>query len=131
MQGLGCMLAAVALAGCGQPADEKRAEAERTAAAPPPTGTTSAPEVEAGRRLVASSGCLACHQIAGEGASGPGNNLDGIGTRRSATQLRRALVDARPPMPSFHALPKRDLDAIVAYLGALRDASCPEDSDCG
>ena len=118
---------AVAVAGCGGDG-----QTESVAEPPPAPRVQPDTQVEAGQRLVARAGCLACHQIGADGASGPGNNLDGIGTRRSASELRGALLDSPAPMPSYRDMPRRDRDAIVAYLSALRgDAGCADGSDCG
>lgn len=83
---------------------------------------------------MAGADCLACHQIGTRGNSGPGNNLAGIGARRSPAQIRRALLHAKAPMPSYAQLAPDDLGALVAYLAELRDTgggACPDDSDCG
>ena len=108
------------MAGCGGGDDPART-------APAPAG---------GARLVAAFGCLACHQLGSEGNSGPGNNLTGIGARRSRAEIRRALLDPKAPMPSYRALPREQLDDLVAYLSALRGSSpggepCPDGADCG
>jgi ubiquinol-cytochrome c reductase cytochrome b subunit/menaquinol-cytochrome c reductase cytochrome b/c subunit len=115
----------VALAGCGGGGDE------------PATATTAtAPRIAlkdqraTGALFVEQAGCLACHQLGPRGNSGPGSNLSGIGERRSAAQIRGALLDAPAPMPSYRRLSRRTLDAVVAYLTSLRPA-CPDDSDCG
>lgn len=113
-----CTLALV-VAGCG-------GDAEPAATAP----------ADDGRRVILASGCLACHQIGSEGNSGPGNNLSGIGGRRSAAQIRGALLNATAPMPSYRSLPRTQLDDLVAYLSGLRGdaaggAPCPDGADCG
>jgi mono/diheme cytochrome c family protein len=97
------------------------------------TGMPSHPEGPAGApSVLVQAGCLACHQIATSGNSGPGNTLSAIGTRRTASQIRRSLLGGAPaPMPSFRALPRAKLDALVAYLAALGDRDCPGTSDCG
>ncbi len=90
-----------------------------------------------GRRVFERSGCLACHQLGSEGNSEPGNNLTGIGGRRSPAEIRRSIVDAPNPMPSYRRLGRERLDDLVAYLSALRggssagDPPCPDGSDCG
>ncbi len=130
-------LAAMALAGCGggdgDNGDTARTPStDTTAMARPPgpgPGARPDPQLVAGRRVLEQSGCLACHQIGATGNSGPGNNLEGIGARRTPAQIERALTDSPAPMPSFAALPSARRDALVAYLAALR--GCPEGSDCG
>lgn len=85
----------------------------------------------AGRTVATRSGCLACHRIGTTGSDAPGSNLTGIGERRSRAELRQALVDPRGAMPSYDELPSDELDALVTFLSALGDATCPDDSDCG
>jgi hypothetical protein len=77
-------------------------------------------EVEAGRAVVAQSGCLACHRIGDTGNHGPGPNLTHIGSKLSEREIARALVNARAPMPSFSHLPARKLRDAVRFLAALR-----------
>lgn len=85
----------------------------------------------AGRGVASRSGCLACHRIGAAGSDSPGTNLAGIGARRSRAQLRRALVDPQVAMPAYDELPAGELDALVTFLSALGDATCPDGSDCG
>ena len=85
----------------------------------------------AGRELTRQTGCLACHRIGSSGNDGPGNNLTGVGDRRSRSEIRLALLDPRGLMRSYDELPADDLDALVAFLSTLRDTSCPDDGDCG
>jgi ubiquinol-cytochrome c reductase cytochrome b subunit/menaquinol-cytochrome c reductase cytochrome b/c subunit len=124
---LACVLA-VAVGGCGGGGDDAATTPTVTSA----TGrATGAPEqIAAGGRVVEDSGCLACHQIGARGNSGPGSNLDGIGDRMPASAIRRSLIDAPAPMPSFSQLPRERFDALVAYLSSLRE-DCPDGSDCG
>jgi len=125
------LLLAAALAGCGGDEQPRRTTpATSGAARPSQTAPATTAEPAGGQRDIARN-CLACHQLGTRGSTGPGNNLAGIGGRRTGAQIRAALVD-RP-----HAdIPQRQLDALVAYLSALRGdgaggPSCPEGSDCG
>jgi menaquinol-cytochrome c reductase cytochrome b/c subunit len=111
-----CLLV-VAVAGCG--GDEDRAET-----------TATTPTRISGERVLTGAGCLACHQIGERGNSGPGDNLDGVGTRKTPAQIRTALLNPEAPMPSYRQLSPANLDALVAYLASLR-GDCPEGSDCG
>jgi hypothetical protein len=77
-------------------------------------------EVEAGRRDVAQSGCLACHRIGDSGNRGPGQNLTHIGSKLSEREIVHAIVHPRAPMPSFRDLPAHKLHDIVRFLAALR-----------
>lgn len=112
-----CVLA-VAVGGCGGGGDDR---ADKTATTP-----TRLP----GERVLTGAGCLACHQIGERGNSGPGDNLAGVGSRKSRAEIRRALLNPDPPMPSYRQLTPQNLDALVTYLASLR-GDCPEGSDCG
>lgn len=74
----------------------------------------------AGRTLVITSGCLACHRIAGQGNHAPGPPLTDIGSRLPASAIRRSLVHPVAPMPSYRRLGPRRLAQIAAYLERLR-----------
>jgi mono/diheme cytochrome c family protein len=148
MRAIGCVLA-LAIAGCG--GGEERGETPATATQ---TTTTAKPAAKAktktrvpprpprlpdgaparaveGRKLVIATGCLSCHQIGGEGATKPGNNLDGVGGRRSDDELRQALVQPPAGMPSYDVLTDGKLGQIVAYLSSLGGEDCPAGGDCG
>jgi mono/diheme cytochrome c family protein len=131
----GCALAlAVAGCGAGDKGQGTRATTPRAVTAIPvaPGRPVRDAPIAAGRHVFEQSGCLACHQLLRKGASGPGNNLTGIGARRSKTEILRALVNPEPPMPSFRELPAGDLDDLVAYLSALRESAlCARGADCG
>lgn len=86
--------------------------------------------VEKGAKVFADQKCSMCHSIAGKGnAKGV---LDGIGSKLKVEEIRQWIVEPaamttkakaerKPPMPSkFSALPKDDLDALVAYLSSLK-----------
>jgi menaquinol-cytochrome c reductase cytochrome b/c subunit len=75
---------------------------------------------EAGREVVAQSGCLACHKIGENGNDGPGPNLTHIGSRLPMQAIARTLVNPTSPMPSFKNLPPQKFAALVAYLGQLK-----------
>jgi menaquinol-cytochrome c reductase cytochrome b/c subunit len=73
-------------------------------------------EFEAGKRVVAQSGCLACHKIGDNGNDGPGPNLTHIGSKLYAQGIARTLVNPTAPMPSFKNLPPQKFKAVVAFL---------------
>jgi len=77
-------------------------------------------EYEAGKKVVAQSGCLACHKIGDNGNSGPGPNLTHIGSRIPRQAIARTLVNPTAPMPSFRNLPKKKFSAIVNFLSQLK-----------
>ena len=77
-------------------------------------------EYEAGKKVVAQSGCLACHKIGDNGNSGPGPNLTNIASRLPRQGIARTLVNPSAPMPSFKNLPAKKFTAIVNFLSQLK-----------
>jgi ubiquinol-cytochrome c reductase cytochrome b subunit/menaquinol-cytochrome c reductase cytochrome b/c subunit len=82
-------------------------------------GATQA-EYEAGKLVVAQSGCLACHKIGDNGNAGPGPNLTHIASRLPRQAIARTLVNPTAPMPSFKNLPPNKFQAIVNFLSQLK-----------
>jgi len=91
----------------------------------------SAAGPEDGAKVYAAQKCSLCHSIAGKG--NPKGALDGVGARLTPDEMRQWLTSPKemaarhnasrkPPMKSFAALPKGDLDALVAYLQTLKTA---------
>jgi len=81
-----------------------------------------------GEKTYADQKCSLCHSIAGKGnAKG---SLDGVGGKLKADDIRAWITDAngmtaktkatRKPAMKQYALPKDDVDALVAYLGSLK-----------
>ncbi len=77
-------------------------------------------EYEEGRKVVAQSGCLACHKLGDNGNSGPGPELTHIAARIPRDGIARTLVDPTAPMPSFKNLPAKKFEAIVNFLSQLK-----------
>jgi ubiquinol-cytochrome c reductase cytochrome b subunit/menaquinol-cytochrome c reductase cytochrome b/c subunit len=77
-------------------------------------------EFEAGKKVVAQSGCEACHKIGDNGNDGPGPQLTHIGSKLPAQGIARTLVSPTAPMPSFKNLPPEKFKAIVAFLSQLK-----------
>jgi menaquinol-cytochrome c reductase cytochrome b/c subunit len=77
-------------------------------------------EYEAGKKVVAQSGCLACHKIGDNGNSGPGPELTNIASRLPPQGIARTLVNPTAPMPSFKNLPPQKFKAAVAFLSQLK-----------
>jgi mono/diheme cytochrome c family protein len=84
--------------------------------------------VAKGEQVYTAQKCALCHSIGDKGnKKGP---LDGVGTKLSADELRKWIVDAkgmtakanapRKPEMKNYALPKEDVDALVAYMGSLK-----------
>ena len=82
-----------------------------------------------GEMVFRREGCLSCHELFGNGTSfGPA--LDGVGSRRDLPWLKEYLRSPRSGiggrsyrlrMPAYDKLKTSELDALVAYLGALRE----------
>ena len=97
----------------------------------PPGGAAGATTTDP-RQLLQDNLCLGCHAI--DGAGPPlGPSFDGIGSKRSADQIRQGIIDpnatAAPgfeavkgvmPTTFGQALTAAQLEAIVAYLGARK-----------
>lgn len=74
----------------------------------------------AGERVVARTGCLACHRIATAGNNAPGPDLTRVGSRLPPEAIERALVASPAPMPSFSRLPQPQRRALAYFLAQLR-----------
>ena len=83
-------------------------------------GGTTLAEFEAGKLVVAQSGCLACHKIGENGNAGPGPNLSHIGARLPRQAIARTLVNPTAPMPSFKNLPPQKFQSVVNFLTQLK-----------
>jgi menaquinol-cytochrome c reductase cytochrome b/c subunit len=77
-------------------------------------------EYEAGKAVVAQTGCLACHKIGENGNDGPGPNLTHVAARLPVLAIARTLVNPTAPMPSFKNLPPNKFNAAVAFLSQLK-----------
>jgi menaquinol-cytochrome c reductase cytochrome b/c subunit len=76
--------------------------------------------LEAGKLVVAQSGCLACHKIGENGNDGPGPELTDIGDKLLPGAIKRTLENPTAPMPSFAGLPEEKKNQLVAFLSSLR-----------
>ena len=92
-------------------------------------GFASAQEAAAkGEATYTAQKCSLCHSVAGKG--NPKGALDDVGTKLKADEIRAWLVDAkgqtaktgatRKPEMKAYALPKADVDNLVAYLTTLK-----------
>jgi mono/diheme cytochrome c family protein len=81
-----------------------------------------------GEKVFADQKCALCHSVGGKGnAKGP---LDEVGGKLSADDIRAWITDAkgmtaktkatRKPEMKVYTLPKEDVDALVAYLSAMK-----------
>jgi ubiquinol-cytochrome c reductase cytochrome b subunit/menaquinol-cytochrome c reductase cytochrome b/c subunit len=91
---------------------------------PPPSVMANGPAAlhafDAGKQVVAQSGCLACHKIGENGNTGPGPDLSQIGARLPRQAIARTLVNPTAPMPSFRNLPIKKRDNLVEFLAQLK-----------
>ena len=92
---------------------------------PPPPSVTQAggqtlAEYNAGKAVVAQTGCEACHKIGDNGNAGPGPDLTHIASRLPRQGIARTLVNPTAPMPSFKNLPPQKFKAVVAFLSLLK-----------
>ncbi len=76
--------------------------------------------LEAGKLVVAQSGCLACHKIGENGNDGPGPQLTDIGDKLLPGAILRTLENPTAPMPSFAGLPEQKKQQLVDFLASLR-----------
>jgi mono/diheme cytochrome c family protein len=88
----------------------------------------SAQEKAKGEQVYAAQKCSVCHAIAGKGnAKGA---LDDVGSKLKPDEIRAWIVDAkgmtaktkapRKPEMRAYSLPDDEVDALVAYLSALK-----------
>jgi mono/diheme cytochrome c family protein len=82
-----------------------------------------------GQGVYAAQKCSICHSIEGKGNQK--GALDSVGSKLSADDIRNWMVAApemtakakatrKPVMKAYTAIPKDDLDALVAYLQSLK-----------
>ena len=80
---------------------------------------------EAGKLVVAQSGCLACHKIGENGNAGPGPELTEIASRLPGQAIARTLVNPTAPMPSFSSMKSQSpekFDDLARETEATRHA---------
>ncbi len=86
-------------------------------------GGTMLAQYEAGKQVVAQSGCQACHKIGENGNNGPGPPLTDIASRLPKQAISRTLINPTAPMPSFKVLQEKQpqkFDALVTFLSQLK-----------
>ena len=85
-------------------------------------------KIAKGIQVYADQKCAMCHSIGDKGnKKGP---LDDVASKYSTEELRAWIVDAkgmtaktkapRKPLMNNYALPKEELDALVAYMASLK-----------
>lgn len=109
------------------PAAQPEASAQTSAKAEGESAPANASNAEHAKSIVADNNCLVCHRIGREGGD-IGPSLNGVGTRRTADQIRAAIVSppkkthagTANPMPSYEkTITGEDLDSLVRYLSTL------------
>jgi cytochrome c2 len=86
--------------------------------------------LQAGKLVVAQSGCLACHKIGENGNDGPGPHLTDIGNKLPKAAILRTIENPTAPMPSFAGLPQAKKNALVNFLSSLKGQSpSPQGAD--
>ena len=86
-------------------------------------GGTMARDYQAGKQVVAQSGCEACHKFGENGNGGPGPELTKIADRLPKQAIARTLVNPTAPMPSFRSLQQKDpkkFNAMLTFLSQLK-----------
>jgi menaquinol-cytochrome c reductase cytochrome b/c subunit len=78
-----------------------------------------APRYEAGKEVVAGSGCLACHKLGENGNNGPGPELTHIASRIPRAAIIRSVEIGPSIMPSFRDLPPKKLNELADFLSSL------------
>jgi mono/diheme cytochrome c family protein len=85
-------------------------------------------KIAKGEAVYAAQKCALCHSVGDKGnKKGP---LDGVGAKLTAAEISQWMTDAkamtlktnstRKPEMKSYALPKDDLDALVAYMMSLK-----------
>src|SRR6478672_10104589 len=74
---------------------------------------------EAGKEVVAQSGCLACHKLGENGNNGPGPELTHIAQRIPRAAILRSVEIGPGIMPSFRDLPPKKLNELADFLSSL------------
>jgi quinol---cytochrome c reductase cytochrome c subunit, bacillus type len=78
------------------------------------------PQYEAGKLVVAQSGCLACHKIGDNGNGALGPDLTHIGSRIPRNAILRSLQAGPGIMPSFSGLGQKKLNEVADFLAYLK-----------
>lgn len=114
-----------------RPGDQPAADAVPTTIVDAGGAAPAAQEqIARGREVFARQDCSGCHSVAGKGS--PRSPLDGVGSRRDREELRAWVVAdesvqaelsprAIAAKQDYAQLPDIEIDALLAYLGSLRE----------
>jgi menaquinol-cytochrome c reductase cytochrome b/c subunit len=92
------------------------------AGAPTEIDLETRPQLEEGKEITASAGCLACHKI-GENGNTLGPDLTDVGDRLGPAAIARTLVNPTPPMPPYSEFQQESpeqFDKLVEYVASLK-----------
>src|SRR4051794_36477804 len=78
-----------------------------------------APQYEAGKEVVAQSGCLACHKLGENGNHGPGPELTHIAQKIPRAAIIRSVQIGPGIMPSYRALSPQKINQLADFLSSL------------
>ena len=78
-----------------------------------------APQYEAGKQVVAQSGCLACHKLGENGNHGPGPDLTHIAQNIPRAAIIRSVEIGPGVMPSYRDLPPKKINQLADFLSSL------------
>jgi menaquinol-cytochrome c reductase cytochrome b/c subunit len=78
-----------------------------------------APQYEAGKQIVAQSGCLACHKLGENGNHGPGPDLTHIAQNIPRAAIIRSVEIGPGIMPSYRDLPPKKINQLADFLSSL------------
>lgn len=91
-------------------------------------GAAMAADAAKGKELFATHKCTLCH--AAEGKGNAKGNLDGVGSKLTAAEIKQWIVDPetmaakakaeRKPVMKKKPYPAADVDDMVAYLASLK-----------
>jgi quinol---cytochrome c reductase cytochrome c subunit, bacillus type len=90
-----------------------------TAGSPTEIDMKVAPQYEAGKEVVAQSGCLACHKLGENGNNGPGPELTHIAQRIPRAAIIRSVEIGPGIMPSYRDLPEKKKQQLADFLASL------------
>ncbi len=82
----------------------------------------TSPQLEEGKEITASAGCLGCHKI-GENGNTLGPDLTHVGTRLGRQAIARTLVNPTAPMPSYREFQRENpeqFNKLVEYVASLK-----------
>jgi quinol-cytochrome oxidoreductase complex cytochrome b subunit len=90
-----------------------------TAGSPTEIDMKVAPQYEAGKEIVAQSGCLACHKLGENGNNGPGPELTHIAANIPRAAIIRSVEVGPGIMPSYRDLPPDKIQQLADFLSSL------------